>query len=109
MNSFYKQNGFLEYEAISKLGISDAKQFIRKQFPKEEIMFLKRCAVGSKIIDLTVFAALNECSATKSYVDLSTILPSNMSEEDIEEVFNTIITQKHFSAGAFVLIDNIGE
>ncbi|XP_037951835.1 E3 UFM1-protein ligase 1 homolog [Teleopsis dalmanni] len=106
-NSFYKQNGFLEYDSINKLGITDAKQFIRKQFPNEEMMFLKRCAIGSKIIDLTVLSSLNECNATKSYVDLATILPSNMSDEDIEEVFNTVMSQKNSTPNNFVFMDNV--
>ncbi|XP_053949430.1 E3 UFM1-protein ligase 1 homolog [Anastrepha ludens] len=107
VNSFYKQNGFLEYEGVSKLGVSDPKQFIRKQFPNEEIIYLKRCAIGSKIIDLTVLSSLNECSATKSYVDLATILPSNMSEEDMEEVFDTIMSRKGSTPGNFVFLQGI--
>lgn len=95
VNSFFKQNGFLEYDAISKLGISDPKSFIKKMFPNEDMTFLERCAVGSKIIDLTLLSALNECQMTKSYVDLATILPSNLSEEDIEELFQTILNTKN--------------
>ncbi|XP_055377674.1 E3 UFM1-protein ligase 1 homolog [Condylostylus longicornis] len=105
VTSFYSNNGFLEYEAVSKLGISDAKQFIKKVLPNEEMMFLKNCVVGSKIIDLTVISALNECNATKSYVDLSTILPSNIDEEDIEELFNAVMSSKHLSYN-FVFIEN---
>uniref|UniRef100_A0A0A1X755 E3 UFM1-protein ligase 1 homolog n=1 Tax=Zeugodacus cucurbitae TaxID=28588 RepID=A0A0A1X755_ZEUCU len=107
VNSFYKQNGFLEYEGVAKLGISDAKQFIKKQLPNEDIIYLKRCAIGSKIIDLTVLSSLNECSATKSYVDLATILPSNMSEEDIEEVFETIMSRKGATPANFVFLQSI--
>ena len=108
MNSFYKQNGFLEYEGIAKLGVSDPKQFIRKQLPNEDIIYLKRCAIGTKVIDLTVLSSLNECSATKSYVDLATILPSNMSEEDIEEVFETIMARKGATPANFVFLQSIG-
>ncbi|CAD6996086.1 unnamed protein product [Ceratitis capitata] len=107
VTSFYKQNGFLEYEGVNKLGVSDAKQFIRKQFPNEDILYLKRCAIGSKIIDLTVLSSLNECSATKSYVDLSSILPSNMSEEDVEEIFETIMARKNATPGNFVFLQSI--
>ncbi|KAH8292025.1 hypothetical protein KR054_003682 [Drosophila jambulina] len=107
VNSFYKQNSFLEYEAIHKLGISDAKSYIRKQFPSEEFLFLKRIALGARLVELTVVTALNECSATKQYLDLSTILPSNLSEEDIEEVFGAIMAQKHSNPSNFVYLDSI--
>ncbi|KAL7728600.1 hypothetical protein ACLKA6_012596 [Drosophila palustris] len=107
VNSFYKQNSFLEYEAINKLGITDAKAYIRKQFPNEQFLFLKRVALGAHLIDLTVVAALMECSATKQYLDLSTILPSNLSEEDIEETFDAIMAQKHLNPSNFVFLDSI--
>lgn len=109
VNSFYKQNNFLEYEAINKLGISDAKAYIRKQFPNEQFLFLKRVALSARLIELTVLSALNECSAVKSYLDLATILPSNLSEEDIEETFDYIIAQKQCNASNFVYIENIGK
>ncbi|XP_030376123.1 E3 UFM1-protein ligase 1 homolog [Scaptodrosophila lebanonensis] len=107
VNSFYKQNSFLEYDAINKLGITDAKQYIRKQFPNEEFLFLKRVALGARLIELTVVTALNECSATKNYLDLSTTLPSNLSNDDIEEVFNVIMGQKHTNPSNFVYLESI--
>ncbi|KAH8312707.1 hypothetical protein KR044_012430 [Drosophila immigrans] len=107
VNSFYKQNSFLEYDAINKLGISDAKAYIRKQFPNEQFLFLKRVALGARLIELTVVTALNECNATKQYLDLSTILPSNLSEEDIEEAFEAIMSQKHCNPSHFVFLDCI--
>lgn len=108
VNSFYKQNSFLEYEAINKLGISDAKAYIRKQFPNEQFLFLKRVALGAHLIELTVVSALNECSATKQYLDLATILPSNLSEEDIEEAFDAVMAQKHCNPSQFVYLQSIG-
>ncbi|EDW67195.2 LOW QUALITY PROTEIN: uncharacterized protein Dvir_GJ24026 [Drosophila virilis] len=107
VNSFYKQNSFLEYEAINKLGISDAKTYIRNQFPNEQFLFLKRVALGARLIELTVVSALNECSATKHYLDLSTILPSNLSEEDIAEAFDAVIAQKHCNPSHFVYLESI--
>ncbi|KAH8330912.1 hypothetical protein KR067_008848 [Drosophila pandora] len=107
VSSFYKQNSFLEYDAIQKLGISDPKTYIRKQFPSEEFLFLKRVALGARLVELTVVTALNECSATKQYLDLSSILPSNLSEEDIEEVFAAIMAQKQSNPSNFVYLDSI--
>ncbi|KAH8420827.1 hypothetical protein KR222_006010 [Zaprionus bogoriensis] len=107
VSSFYKQNSFLEYEAINKLGISDAKAFIRKQFPNEQFLFLKRVALGARLVELTVLSSLNECSAMKSYLDLATILPSNLSEEDIEEAYDCIMAQKQCNPSNFVYLESI--
>lgn len=101
VNNFYRQNGFLEYDAVNKLGITNAKQYITKQFPDEELMFLKRCAVSSKLIELTVMPAL---AAAKQFIDLSSLLPSNMSSTDREELFEAIMAQNSAALSNFVLV-----
>ncbi|XP_075146605.1 UFM1 specific ligase 1 [Haematobia irritans] len=101
VNNFYRQNGFLEYDAVNKLGITNAKQYITKQFPDEELLFLKRCAVSSKLVELTVLPAL---SAAKQFIDLSSLLPSNMSSSDREELFEAIMAQHSSVLSNFVLI-----
>ncbi|KAL9897052.1 UFM1 specific ligase 1 isoform 1-T2 [Glossina fuscipes fuscipes] len=91
VNSFYRQNGFLEYEALTKLGISNAKQFINKHLAEEQFIYLKRWAISEKLLELTIIPSL---LATKQYIDLSSILPSNMSTADKEELFEIIISKK---------------
>ena len=108
VKSFYRENGYLEYDAIEKRSISELKQFIRKQFANEELRFLKHCVVNSKLIDPTVQKSLKECAANKSYVDLATILPAKMPKKDIEELYNAIQSQKNAVDGSFVLLKNIG-
>ncbi|XP_023306543.2 E3 UFM1-protein ligase 1 homolog [Lucilia cuprina] len=105
VNNFYRQNGFLEYDAINKLGITNAKQFITKQFPDEELLFLKRCAVSSKLVELTVMPAL---TAAKQFIDLSSLLPSNMSSSDREELFDAIMSKNQATFSNFVLIGSLG-
>uniref|UniRef100_A0A1B0FA07 E3 UFM1-protein ligase 1 homolog n=1 Tax=Glossina morsitans morsitans TaxID=37546 RepID=A0A1B0FA07_GLOMM len=91
VNSFYRQNGFLEYEALTKLGISNAKQFINKHLAEEQFIYLKRWAISEKLLELTIIPSL---MATKQFIDLSSILPSNMSTDDKEELFEIIISKK---------------
>uniref|UniRef100_A0A1A9W1K1 E3 UFM1-protein ligase 1 homolog n=1 Tax=Glossina brevipalpis TaxID=37001 RepID=A0A1A9W1K1_9MUSC len=91
VNSFYRQNGFLEYETITKLGVGNAKQFINKHLAEESLIFLKRWAINEKLLDLTIMPAL---MATKQFLDLSSILPSNMSATDKEELFEIIVSKK---------------
>ncbi|TMW48432.1 hypothetical protein DOY81_006477 [Sarcophaga bullata] len=105
VNNFYRQNGFLEYDAINKLGITNAKQFINKQFPDEDLLFLKRCAVSSKLVELTVMPAL---TAAKQFIDLSALLPSNMSSSDREELFEAIVSKNQATLSNFVLLGSLG-
>lgn len=92
VKSFFKQNGYLEYDSVAALGVGDAKQFIQKQLAGEKLTFLDRCVVGQRIID-QVESTLEECIATSSFLDVSTILPSAIAgEEDVEKLMQIVLT-----------------
>lgn len=81
VDSFYRQNGYLEYDTLIRLGISDPKTFIKKHFKSEPIVYLKRVCVGSGLIDQTE-ASIEEAMSTEGYADVTPFLPSIFSEED---------------------------
>lgn len=91
VESFYKQNAYLEYESINRLGVSDAKNFIKRTIGDESITFLTKCCVGQRILD-QIESSLDECISTGSYLEVGSILPSSMSEEDIEGVIAAVLT-----------------
>lgn len=91
VESFYRQNSYLEYEAVNRLGISDAKGFIKRTVGSESIIFLSKCCVGQRILD-QIESSLDECIASGSYLDVGSILPSIMIEEDIEGVISAVLT-----------------
>lgn len=91
VKSFFKQNGFLEYDSVTALGVGDAKPFIQKQLTAEKLTFLNRCAIGQRIID-QVESTLEESFSTGTFLDISTILPSAIAEEDIEKLIQVILT-----------------
>lgn len=92
VESFYKQNGYLEYDSVSRLGVSDPKAFIKRQLANEKLTFLKKCCVGNRIID-QIESALDECISSGTYLEASTILPSFMAEDDIEQLLDLVLTQ----------------
>lgn len=91
VESFYKQNCHLEYDAVNRLGVSDAKGFIKRTIGNESITFLSKCCVGQRILD-QIESSLDECISTGSYLEVGSILPSIMSEEDIEGVIAAVLT-----------------
>lgn len=93
MNNFYKQNGYLEYDALSRLGIMDHKIYIKKQFGNEKVQYLDTCIASQNTLD-QVEANIEECIASKSYVDLQTNLPSVFSEKDIEKILDIVLTNQ---------------
>lgn len=87
---FYKQNGYLEYDAVARLGVSAPLNFIKRQLATQDCTYLKKCCVDQRIIG-QIEAALEECIVTGSYLDASTILPSIMSEEDIADIIAVVL------------------
>lgn len=91
VESFYRQNGYLEYDGVNRLGVSDAKSFIKRHVTNETLTFLSKCCVGARLID-QIESSLDESIASGSYLDASTILPSIMVEEDIEQLLLLVLT-----------------
>lgn len=83
VDNFYKQNGYLEYDALTRLGISDPPNFVKRHFPNEDIAFLDSVAVGTTIRD-QVDSNIEEAIVTGSFVDISPLLPSVFSDKDME-------------------------
>ncbi|XP_076290846.1 UFM1 specific ligase 1 [Lasioglossum baleicum] len=83
VESFYKQNGYLEYDALGRLGISDPQSFVRRHFPNENIVSLDSVAVGVAITD-QVYANIEEAVTSGSFVDISPLLPSVFTDKDME-------------------------
>ncbi|CAG9132737.1 unnamed protein product [Plutella xylostella] len=99
--SFYKQNNYLEYDALSRLGISDPKGFIKRILANEELVFLSSCAIGIQIKQ-NLETALEECIASKSYLDVVSLLPSILSDTDIENILDSLLK----NSKSTVLFDN---
>lgn len=92
VKSFFKQNGYLEYDSVTALGVgTDPKPFIQKHLSGEKLTFLEKCVVGQRIID-QVESTLEESIATSTFLDISTILPSVIAEEDIEKLIQVVLT-----------------
>ncbi|XP_001607207.1 E3 UFM1-protein ligase 1 homolog [Nasonia vitripennis] len=85
VDNFYKQNGYLEYDALSRLGISDPKSFVKRHFSNESLVYLDTVAVGPVLID-QVDANIEEVVATGSYTDIYPLLPSVFSSQDVERL-----------------------
>lgn len=91
VESFYRQNSYLEYDAVNRLGVSDAKSFIKRAISDGSITFLSKCCIGQRIVD-QIESSLEECVSSATYLDATTVLPSIMSEEDIESVISMVLT-----------------
>lgn len=91
VESFYRQNSYIEYDAVLRLGISDAKKFIQRTIGNDSITFLSRCCINQGILD-QVESGIDECISSGTYLDVGSILPSFMCVEDIEGVIKAVLT-----------------
>lgn len=116
MNNFYKQNGYLEFDALTRLGISDYKTYIKKQLANDEILLLNSCVISKNILE-RVEADIDECISSKSYVDLQSNLPSVFNEKDTHAILSSVLTgqkqQQTIVIDSFVIsksfIDNLSK
>ncbi|XP_076670107.1 UFM1 specific ligase 1 [Andrena cerasifolii] len=100
VENFYKQNGYLEYDALTRLGISDPPNFVKRHFPNENIVFLDSVAVGTTITD-QLDANIEEAIATRSIVDISPFLPSVFSDKDMEMLLKAVEKKLHNNTHVF--------
>lgn len=104
VENFYKQNGYLEYDALTRLGISDPSAFVKRHFPNENMVFLKSVAIGTVVMD-QVDANVEEIIATGSFVDLYPLLPSVFSDEDAEMLLK--LATKKMKANIYVFAKTV--
>ncbi|GFR97363.1 E3 UFM1-protein ligase 1-like [Elysia marginata] len=90
IDSFYKQNDYLEYDALTRLGISDPKGYIKKRFKSEQLVFLSSCCVGPGISEQVQYS-VDEALNTGTWVDIKTVLPSILSEKDASELLGSCL------------------
>ncbi|CAG9768720.1 unnamed protein product [Ceutorhynchus assimilis] len=88
--TFYKQNAYLEFDTLARIGISDYKSYIKKQFSNEDLLFLES-SVASKTILERIEADIDECISSKSYVDLQNNLPSVFTAKDTSLILDKLL------------------
>ncbi|KAF7994270.1 hypothetical protein HCN44_003360 [Aphidius gifuensis] len=75
IDNFYKQNGYLEYDTSTRLGISDSKNYIKRYFPQDELALLDTVAIGQSIIN-QIGANIEDVIETNPLIDIYRLLPS---------------------------------
>ena len=90
VDNFFSQNGYLEYDAVTRIGISDPEAYIKRKFP--ELNFLSTCCIGQQIID-QIEASIEETLINGSYIEVLPLLPSVLSTEDANLLLQKIISK----------------
>ncbi|XP_057209113.1 E3 UFM1-protein ligase 1 isoform X2 [Triplophysa rosa] len=102
VESFLKQNGYLEFEALTRLGIADAVGYIKKNFKSSRLLFLKSACVGKTIVD-QLEASVEEAINSATWVDIQPMLPSSLLEEDVVILLNEVVRTMNMQSSARIL------
>ncbi|XP_071497696.1 E3 UFM1-protein ligase 1-like [Diadema antillarum] len=87
VDSFYRQNGYLEYDTLSRLGIADPKSYAKRRFKSENLLFLQSCCVG-KVLRDRVEASVEEALSTGTWIDVLPLLPTSFSSSDSGQILH---------------------
>ncbi|KAM7061924.1 E3 UFM1-protein ligase 1 isoform 1-T1 [Acridotheres tristis] len=106
VDSFFKQNGYLEFDALYRLGIPDPAGYIKKRYKSAQLLFLRAACVGQEIVD-QVEASVEEAITSGSWIDVATLLPSSLSVEDVGILLQQVMRSLNKSSSSLVFGDTI--
>ncbi|XP_036405513.1 E3 UFM1-protein ligase 1 [Megalops cyprinoides] len=106
VDSFLKQNGYLEFDALIRLGIPDPTSYIKKRFKSSKLLFLKAVCVGQGIVD-QVEASVEEAVNSGTWTDVQPLLPSCLSQEDIGILVNQVMRTTNVQSSARLLCGTV--
>ncbi|XP_040921074.1 E3 UFM1-protein ligase 1 [Toxotes jaculatrix] len=102
VDSFLQQNGYLEFDALVRLGIPDPPSYIRKRFKSNKLLFLRAACVGQALVD-QVEASVEEAVNSATWTDIQPILPSCLSMEDVGMLINQAMRNTGVQSSARLL------
>lgn len=102
VDSFLQQNGYLEFDALVRLGIPDPPSYIKKRFKSSKLLFLRAACVGQALVD-QVEASVEEAVSSSTWTDIQPILPSCLSMEDVGMLINQAMRNTNVQSSARVL------
>ncbi|XP_006004935.1 E3 UFM1-protein ligase 1 [Latimeria chalumnae] len=106
VDSFFKQNGYLEHDALTRLCIPDPVSYIKKRYKSAQLLFLKAACVGQSIVD-QVEASVEEAISSGTWVDIQPILPTSFSVEDVGFLLHQVMRTLNKQSAARIFNDTI--
>eukprot|EP00743_Colponemidia_sp_Colp-15_P007582 GILK01008197.1.p1 GENE.GILK01008197.1~~GILK01008197.1.p1 ORF type:complete len:783 (+),score=202.83 GILK01008197.1:68-2350(+) len=91
VDSFYSQNGYVEYERLKKVQIANPKQYLANRY--KDGLTLESCFLHRKLI-AHLDATVEETVRDESWLDCSEILPSPLSPSDVAAVVKECAVMK---------------
>lgn len=104
VDTFYKQNLYLEYATLSKIGITEPRGYCITRFP--DSISLKTCCVSQTFL-FQLDSTIEECINSKSFAEISSILPSVLTEQDVSILVTKCLSENKSLAAARLMAGNV--
>lgn len=65
----YSSIFLIEYDNLSRLGITDAQSYLKRRFQSESIVYLNTCCAGPLVVD-NLEAAVDEALLSGTWLDV---------------------------------------
>ncbi|KAK3506969.1 hypothetical protein QTP70_033179 [Hemibagrus guttatus] len=102
VESFLTHNSYLEFESLSRLGIPDPLNYIKKRFKDRKLLFLQSVCVDAAILG-QLEASVEEAVNSETWIDLQLLLPSCLSLDDAATLINHVVHSVHVQSSVRVL------
>lgn len=102
VGNFLKQNHYIEHDALNRIGITDVKNYFKKC---DNLISLKSCLVDQSIYK-QIESGVEDALLEEHLVDLYTIAPSVLNEDDFSVLMDLFISSNKKHADSLILIGN---
>lgn len=100
IEKFYQSNYYIEFDVISRMDIKQPKIFLKKKFP--DGISLKSCLISPQLVS-QVESLVEEYISSNSWIDVTTIVPSVLEQDDIDQILQLIfVNKKHLNTSCIV-------
>lgn len=83
--SFFKQNGYIDYSRLKKIGITEPDEYVRHLFKDQQIEYLSSSCFADYYLH-QMGEDIEEVLNKEGYCDLSQVLPSILKEGDVNKM-----------------------
>ncbi|KAG0071575.1 hypothetical protein BGZ89_010178 [Linnemannia elongata] len=87
IETFFKNNGFIELDAVKKRGVADPKAYMQTNHPTA--LLLESHAVKESIWSI-IDASVEDTIANLSWIDVKQLVPSPLTKEDISRLLQQL-------------------
>ncbi|CAO3571320.1 unnamed protein product [Mortierella alpina] len=87
VETFFRNNGFIEFDAMKKRGVSDPKAYISANHPTA---FLLETHIVSENIWSIVDASVEDTISNLSWIDIKPLLPSPLTKDDLASLLTQL-------------------